>query len=267
MVAAAVAVAVDGEEDLRLDLREAVDDAADAEVGRAARPDRTEARARMEADHGLEDVRQVGDDPVAGPDPCSAERRGEAPRPDRELAPARLGERAKLRGMAHRDGLRVAVAERVLGVVERRAREPFRSGHRPAPEHALVRRGGAHVEELPDRRPERLELVDRPVPELVVALGLDPVSLGEPACVAGERRALDARLVRLPEDWRSHAHAEEPTSRSTVGTRLASPASAPDDRGRGKPRPYLWRKVIRPRVRSYGLSSTVTRSPGLMRIR
>ena len=43
-VLAAVAVAVDREEDLRLDLGEAVDDAGGAEVGRAARPDRADAR-------------------------------------------------------------------------------------------------------------------------------------------------------------------------------------------------------------------------------
>ena len=80
VVAAAVAIAVHGEEEPRLDLREAVDDAADAEVGRAARPDRTEARARVEADHGLEHVREVGDDPIARPDPGAAEGRREAPR-------------------------------------------------------------------------------------------------------------------------------------------------------------------------------------------
>src|SRR5581483_10041408 len=47
-VAPVVAVAVDGEQDLRLDLLKAVDDAARAEVGRAARPGRADARAREE---------------------------------------------------------------------------------------------------------------------------------------------------------------------------------------------------------------------------
>ena len=43
-VLAAVAVAVDGEKDLRLDLGEAVDDAAGAEVRGAARPDGAKGR-------------------------------------------------------------------------------------------------------------------------------------------------------------------------------------------------------------------------------
>src|SRR5918994_75732 len=45
-VLAPVAVAVDGEEDLGLDLGEAVDDAGGAEVGRAGGPDRAEAGGR-----------------------------------------------------------------------------------------------------------------------------------------------------------------------------------------------------------------------------
>ncbi len=73
MVAPAVAVAVDGEQEARLDLREAVDDAARAEVGGAARPDRAEARARVEGDGGLEDVGEVRDDAVARADPRARE--------------------------------------------------------------------------------------------------------------------------------------------------------------------------------------------------
>ena len=74
VVAPAVAVAVDGEQDARLDLREPVDDAPRAEVRRAARPDRAEARARVERDDGLDDVGEVRDDPVARPDSRRAER-------------------------------------------------------------------------------------------------------------------------------------------------------------------------------------------------
>ena len=96
VVAPAVAVAVDGEQDARLDLREAVDDAAHAEVGRAARPDRAEARARVEGDGGLEDVGDVRDDAVARADPRAGERGGEAARQRRELAPRRLAERPQL---------------------------------------------------------------------------------------------------------------------------------------------------------------------------
>src|SRR5207253_2597404 len=63
-VLAPVAVAVDREQHLRLDLREAVDDAADAELGRAARPDRADARAAEEGRDRLGDVREVRGDAV-----------------------------------------------------------------------------------------------------------------------------------------------------------------------------------------------------------
>jgi hypothetical protein len=66
-VPAAVAVAVDREEDLRLDLGEAVDHAAQPELGRRARPDRPERGGGQEGDDRLGDVRQVGDDAVALP--------------------------------------------------------------------------------------------------------------------------------------------------------------------------------------------------------
>ena len=67
-VLAAVAVAVDREEDLRLDLREAVDHRARAELGRGARPDRPQGGRREERDERLGNVRHVCDDTVAAAD-------------------------------------------------------------------------------------------------------------------------------------------------------------------------------------------------------
>ena len=64
-VLAAVAVAVDREQHLRLDLREAVDHAAAAELGRRRRPDRAERGRGEERRDRLRDVRQVGRDAVA----------------------------------------------------------------------------------------------------------------------------------------------------------------------------------------------------------
>ncbi len=69
VVPAAVAVAVDGEQHLRLELGEAVDDGPDPEVRGARRPDRADARAGEKRGDGLLDVREVGDDPIAGADP------------------------------------------------------------------------------------------------------------------------------------------------------------------------------------------------------
>ena len=191
VVATPVAIAVDREQHAGLDLREAVDDAPDAEVGRAARPDGPETCARMEGGDGLDHVREIGHDPVARPDSRRAERRREAGRRFAQLAPRRLVERPELRGVSHGDGCVVAATEDVLRVVEPRSREPLRSGHPAGAEHALVGRRGLDLEELPDRSPESLEVRRRPAPEIVVAARLDTARLGEPAGVAGQRRALD----------------------------------------------------------------------------
>src|SRR3954471_15787448 len=60
----AVAVAVDGQEHLWLDLGKAVDHAGAAELGGAGGPDGAEARRGQEPDHRLGHVGQVGRDPV-----------------------------------------------------------------------------------------------------------------------------------------------------------------------------------------------------------
>ena len=63
---AAVAVAVDGEQDDGFDLLEAVEDAAGAEVGGAGGPDAADGRGGEERDDGLRDVGEVAADAVAG---------------------------------------------------------------------------------------------------------------------------------------------------------------------------------------------------------
>src|SRR5215210_6957566 len=93
VVLTAVAVAVDGEEHLRLYLLEAVDHATGAEVGGAARPDRAYRGAGEQGDHGLGDVRQVSRDPVATPDAHLPQAGGEGCRFLLQLAPAHLAER------------------------------------------------------------------------------------------------------------------------------------------------------------------------------
>ena len=91
--AVAEAVPADGQQHRRLELREAVDDAARAELGRAARPDRSEARRRRERDERLGDVRQVGDDAVARAD---AEPHEAGPGARHLLAEVREGELGRL---------------------------------------------------------------------------------------------------------------------------------------------------------------------------
>ena len=169
-VLVAVAVAADREQHLRLELAEPVEDAADAELRRARRPDRAEARGREERDERLGDVREVGDDAVAGADAEPLQAGARARDLVAELAERQLDGLARLRVRDDRDGVDVLVAaEHVLGVVQPRAGEPLGAGHLARAEHALVRGVRADLEELPDRRPEALEVGDRPAPQLVVA--------------------------------------------------------------------------------------------------
>ena len=157
-VAPAVAIAVDGEQHLGLDLREAVDDRARAEVRRAARPDRADARDGEERRDRLGDVRHVGDDAVARPTPRRAGRRDRR-RQRAQLAPRDLVRLAALAGRDDRDARVAAPAEDVLGVIERDVREPARPRHRALGEHRAGRRRPVR-RSAPRRRPRSRR--DRP---------------------------------------------------------------------------------------------------------
>jgi hypothetical protein len=152
-VASTVAVAVDDEEDLRVELAEAIDDCARAEVRRAARPDRAEARCREQRDDGLGDVRQIRDDTVAardaephqpGADRCDLLRELRIRHRRGVLEAARLGARDERRMI-------VASRERVLRVAQLGAWEPRGARHRVAREDTFVVPARAYAEVLPDR--------------------------------------------------------------------------------------------------------------------
>ena len=117
-VAPAVAVALGGDQDLRLDLLEAVDDGGRSELGRAARPDGADARAGQERHDGLGHVRHVRRHAVAALHPESAQPGGAARHLIRELVPGQLAERLGLRGVHDRGLPRPRPAEQVLGVVQ-----------------------------------------------------------------------------------------------------------------------------------------------------
>ena len=134
-VLAVVAVAVDGQEHLRLDLREAVDHAARAEVGRAARPDGADRGGGEERRDRLGDVRHVGRHAVALLDAERAQPGGDRRHLLAQLAPGQLGLVAQLARVHDRDAVVGLAAEGVLGVVDLRAREPLRAGHRAVAEH------------------------------------------------------------------------------------------------------------------------------------
>ena len=187
----AVPVAGDGEDDLRLELPEAVEHAAHAELGRARRPDRAEARAREEADQRLGDVREVGDYSVAAADAQALQAGAGARDLLTEVAERQLEGRAGLRVRDDRALVDVLVAaDHVLGEVQARAREPLRPRHLPRAEHSLVRSLRADFEELPHGRPESLEVGDGPPPELLVPGEREPSFPLEPAEVATDHEAL-----------------------------------------------------------------------------
>ena len=107
--------------------------------------------------------------------------------------------------MANRDVPVGPRPQHVLGEVEPRAGEPLRTRHRPRAEHPLVRHRRDHVEALPDRRPEPLEVVHRPLPQALVVRQVEPARPLEPARVVGDRRLLDPLGARTPENGR-HGH-------------------------------------------------------------
>src|SRR5581483_3676144 len=165
----APAVAGDREQDLRLELAEPVENAARAELGRTGGPDRTEARAREEGDERLGDVREVGDDAVARADSEPLESGPSARDLLAQLAEGELERPARLGARDDRDRVEVLVAtDHVLGVVQTRTGEPLRARHPARAEHTVVRRVRANLVEVPDRRPEALEVRDRPASELLV---------------------------------------------------------------------------------------------------
>ena len=210
----APAVAGDREQHLRLELPEPVEHAAHAELRRARRPDRAEARGREEGDERLRDVRQVRDDPVAGPDAEPLQARARARDLLAELAERELRRLARLRVRDDGDRVHVLVAaEHVLGVVQPRAGEPLRAGHLARAEHALVRRVRADLEVVPDRRPEALEVGDRPAPERVVVREVEAALAAQPLEVAADLESLAHVRRRRPEDL--------PLDRRAAGERVA----------------------------------------------
>lgn len=199
---AAVAVAVDGEQDDGFDLLEAVQDAAGAEVGGAGGPHGADGRGGEEGDGGLRDVGQVAADAVAGAHAEGTQFRGQGADLPSQFGP---GDRARDLGLVDgQEGRFVRAgggrAQGVLGVVEPAAGEPLRAGHRAVAEDPRGGRGEAHVEPLGDGRPEGLGLCHGPaVQGRVAALGGGLVALGRPGLEGRDPGLGDAVLIGPPE--------------------------------------------------------------------
>ena len=206
-VAIAVPVAVDGEQHPRLDLGQPVDDRPDAELRRARRPHGAQRRGGEERDDRLRDVGQVRGHPVA---PAHAERDEARPAARDGVAQLVRGERHALARLRHADEDLVRTRapghrQRVLGVAQRRTREPARAGHAGIGEGGsgtagLVRR--PDVEVVPDRLPERAGLIDGPAPRGVVVVEDDAPLARQPRQVAAHPRPLAGVGGRRPEDGR-----------------------------------------------------------------
>ncbi|CAM5535339.1 hypothetical protein SGRIM128S_00048 [Streptomyces griseomycini] len=199
---AAVAVTVDGEQDDRFDLLEAVEDAAGAEIGRAGGPHAAHGRGGEEGDDGLRDVREVAADSVSG----THSQRAQLGREGADLA-AQLGpgDGARVMDLVDvQEGRFVRAgrgrAQRVLGVVQGRAGEPLGARHRAVAQHARAGGRETDVEPLRDRFPEGVQLVHGPaVQRRVAPFGGGAVVLGGPRLELGDPCLGDTFRIRLPE--------------------------------------------------------------------
>ncbi len=199
---AAVAVAVDGEQHDGLDLLEAVQDAAGAEVGGAGGPDPADGGGGEEGDDGLGDVREVAADAVARAYAEGAQFGGERADLPAQFGPGDGGGFVGLVDVEEGRFLRAGGrrAQGVFGVVDRGAGEPLGPGHRAVAQHARPGAREPHVEPFGDGLPEDLRLVDGPaVQGRVAAFGGGVVVFGCPGLEGGDPGSRDALRIRLPE--------------------------------------------------------------------
>ena len=198
---AAVPVAVAGDEHLRLDLGEPVDHAARAEIRRARRPDRAQARGGEQADDRLGHVRQQRRHPVATTDPQRAQATGHPRHLGGELSVAEAPSPASfgIKDYGRTVGIGPRGPQRVTGVVQRGAVEPPDVGHDLAGQGRTVAPVAEHLEVVPDRRPELPGLRHRPLPKVLIAAEVQLVTGLQPAHEAGDPGVADRLVVRLPE--------------------------------------------------------------------
>ncbi len=197
-------VAVAGDQHLRLDLAEAVEHRHRPHVGRAHRPDRTQAGAGQEDDDRLRHVGHHRAQPVAALQAHAAQRRRAGRHLAAQLGPGHFAQRALgQHRLVGEDDRRVpgrmagvGMREQVLRVVELCAREPVRAGHARVLQHRAKGRRRLHGEIVPHRSPEGRQVGHRPAPQRVVVGELQAARLPQPALVAcdlglghGHRRA------------------------------------------------------------------------------
>ena len=197
-------VAVDGDQDLRLDLNEAIDDAARTELRGAAGPDRAETCGRQQSDDRLGDVRDDSCDPIAAtdtqiPEPGGRRRDGLA-----QLVPRNVPPESPFGASDEGRSVRRGSGKDGLGVVEGGALEPDGAGHPVVGEDACRRRPKRDLEEVDDGSPERLGVVHGPAPSSLVIIESVASGLLEPGKKRGHERIASKCVGRLPEDVALH---------------------------------------------------------------
>lgn len=184
---ATIDVPVAGHEERRLDLAEAIENADRPHVGRAKGPDAAHADGGEERDDRLGNVRQIGRHPVPRLD-AELDQAGRKPRhPLAQLPPGELPVVAAFAAMDDGGPVRVAdagMAQDLVRVVEREPGEPSGAGHAVFRQHRLRPPLVDELEVLPDRRPEGVEVGDRPTVQRLVVVeaqampAFEPVEIG-----------------------------------------------------------------------------------------
>ncbi len=195
---AVVPVAVDGHEYLGLDLPEAVEHAALAEVGRARREDGAERGDRQHQRDGFRQVGQHGGDAVA----LSHARRGKRllqARDQRvEFVPGEPGGdlvlAAEDHGVAAAGRLQQVFREIDFGVGKK-----LRPGHAVAVDQPALALVADHPVDVPDEVPERAALADRPVMQVAVVLQRQAVALVGRGDEGGDVAGGDTVRARAPQ--------------------------------------------------------------------
>src|SRR5699024_4597065 len=140
----------------------------------AGGPDGTERGGGEEGDESVVGIRQVADDTVALTDALIAQPASDGSNLATQLAPGGFGALAGFfdgdDGRFVGEGVIKAGSQCVFGVVEPGPGEPGGPGHGPVGEDFVVGLVGDDVEEVPDRTPEPVEIADRPLPQIVIAV-------------------------------------------------------------------------------------------------
>ena len=150
-LAPAVAVAVGDEQDLRLDLAEAVEHAAGAEIRRAGRPDdalRRARRARASPVSGMFGMKAATRSPGRRPSCASA-----CAARDTSLVRLRVADAPLEAALVpeHEGVALVAAPQQVLGEIEARLGKPLRARHLVAvDQHRAALLRGDHAAQVPD---------------------------------------------------------------------------------------------------------------------